>query len=316
MPACRQSQSKSCRPSWNTFAGQKDSCGDVAVKRSVIRKIGRLLPSAFRERAKRHYLGQSLETVDDRFTLSESGDTIVCGVDDAFSFSAPLERKSDLIHYTTSFEGRAEFAALAQTALKQGGVLFDIGAHCGLISALWCGAKSDNRVFCFEPSPILLRHLFEIRDLNGFGERMNISQAAVGEAQGMTSMLIDPVGGFVQSRHFDHTMWSEPKSIDVAVETIESASARLGVVPDFIKLDIEGYEYEAIKGSTSFLAAHRPTLFLELHLNYLEQRKISAKSVVELLRQCGYSFFTYREAELAAADLYGSPLSTQHCVAK
>jgi len=102
----------------------------------------------------------------------------------------------------------------------------------------------------------------------------------------------------------------------VAVETIESASVRLGVVPDFIKLDIEGYEYEAIKGSTSFLTTHRPTLFLELHLNYLEQRKISAKSVVDLLRQCGYCFFNYRGAELAAAEIYGSPLGNYHCVAK
>jgi FkbM family methyltransferase len=286
------------------------------MKRSVIRKIGRFLPSGFRERAKRHYLGQSLETVKNRFTLSESSAGVVCTVDDAFSFSAPTERKSDLAYYTTSFEGRAEFAALAQAALEQGGVLFDIGAHCGLISALWCGARTDNRVFCFEPSPVLFQHLFEIRELNGFGERMSINQAAIGALPGTTSMLIDPVGGFVQSRHFDHTMWSAPKSIDVAVETIESASARLGVVPNFIKLDIEGYEYEAIKGSISFLTAHRPTIFLELHLNYLEQRKLSAKSVVDLLRQCGYSFFTYRGAEVAAADVYGSPLGNFHCVAR
>ena len=286
------------------------------MKRSVIRKIGRLLPSGFRERAKRHYLGQSLDAVTNQFTLAESPAGVVCTVDDAFSFSAPLKRKSDLAYYTTSFEGRAEFAALGQAAFKRGGVLFDIGAHCGLISALWCGARIDNRVFCFEPSPVLLQHLFEIRELNGFAHRMNINQAAIGESPGTTSMLIDPVGGFVQSRRFDHTMWSAPKSIDVAVETIESASARLGVVPDFIKLDIEGYEYEAIKGSISFLTTHRPTLFLELHLNYLEQRKLSAKSVVDLLRQCGYSFFTYRGAEVAAADVYGSPLGNFHCVAR
>ena len=130
------------------------------------------------------------------------------------------------------------------------------------------------------------------------------------------SMLIDSVGGFVQSQHFNHTMWSAPRSIDVTIESIESASARLEVVPDFIKMDIEGFEYEAIKGSVSFLTAHRPTLFLELHLDYLDQRKLSAKGVVDLLRQCGYSFFTYQGAELTAEDVYNSPLSIQHVVAK
>jgi FkbM family methyltransferase len=286
------------------------------MKRSVIRKIGRLLPLGVRERAKRHFLEQSLETVSNRFTLCESAAAIHCTVDDAFSFSAPLARKSDLAHYTVSFEGRAEFAGLAEAASKEGGILFDIGAHCGLISTLWCGARTGNQAFCFEPSPLLFQDILEIRELNGFGERMNVTQAAIGETEGRTSMLIDPVGGFVQSRHFDHTMWSAPRSIEVAVETIESASNRLGVVPNFVKLDIEGYEYEAIKGSVPFLTAHRPTLFLELHLNYLEERKLSAKVVIDLLRECGYSFFTYRGADLPAADLYGSPLATQHCVAK
>ena len=286
------------------------------MKRSVIRKVGRLVPSVLRERAKRFYLGQSLDPVSNRFTLSESATAVECCVDDACSFSAPIESKRDLAHYTTSFEGRAEFAALARAASEHGGVLFDIGAHCGLISALWCAASTSNRTFCFEPSPVLIKRLVEIRELNRLGERMNVTQAAIGEAPGTMSMLMDTVGGFVQSRHFDHTMWSAPQSIDVTIESIESASIRLGVVPDFIKMDIEGYEYEAIKGSVSFLRAHRPTLFLELHLNYLEQRNLSAKSVVDLLGQCGYSFFTYSGAGLAADDVYGTPLAIHHIVAK
>ena len=300
----------------NISVAPKDSFGDWGMKRQVIRKLGRLVPPRLRERAKRYYLGQSLEAVRNRFTLTESASEIVCRADDAFSFSAPLESKSDLTHYTTSFEGRAEFAALSRAATDEGGVLFDVGAHCGLISALWCAARNENRTFCFEPSPVLIRRLIEIRDLNRLGERMAINQIAIGEVPGRTSMLIDSVGGFVQSRRFDHTMWSAPEPIDVEIESIESASKRLGVVPNFIKMDVEGFEYEAIKGSVSFLTAHRPTLFLELHLNYLEQRKLSAKSVVDLLRQCGYSFFTYRGAALAAEEVYGIPLAVHHVVAK
>lgn len=286
------------------------------MKRSVIRKLGRLLPVGIRERAKRHYLGQSIENVRNRFTLEETPGAMVCRVDDAFSFSAPKNSRSDLEHYTTSFEGRAEFAALAQAAGDPGGVLFDIGAHCGYISTLWCAAKPGNRSFCFEPSPVLNARLHEIRELNQFGDRMEINQVAIGEVPGTAEMLIDSVGGFVQSRHFDHTMWSAPKAIEVTIESVPIASARLNVIPDFIKLDIEGYEYEAIKGAVSFLTEYRPALFLELHLNYLEERKLSARSVVDLLEQCGYSFFTYRGAKLRAADVYGSPLAIQHVVVK
>ena len=286
------------------------------MKRSTIRKLGRFLPGSVRERAKRHFLGQSIETVNTEFALEETSAAVVCRIDDSVSFSAPLACRNDLAHYTTSFEGRAEFAALYKAASRQGGVLFDIGAHCGLISSLWCAAKPGNRVFSFEPSPALAQRLAEIRDLNQFDTRMKVNQIGIGEANGTAGMLMDPVGGFVQSRQFEHTMWSAPKSIEVAIESIEGAAARLGVIPNFIKMDIEGYEFEAIQGSASFLSQHRPTLFLELHLNYLEERKLSPKTVVELLQQCGYSFFTYAGAKLDAADVYGTPLGICHVVAR
>lgn len=286
------------------------------MKRSTIRNLGRLLPESIRQRARRHFLGQSIDAVGNRFTLEESPSAIVCRIDDAISFSAPIAGKNDLAHYATSFEGRAEFAALSQAARDPGGILFDIGAHCGLISALWCAAKPGNRVFSFEPSPVLAQRLAEIRELNQFHDRMNVNQIGIGESNGTAEMLMDPVGGFVQSRHFDHTMWSTPESIEIAIESIEAASVRLKVIPDFIKIDIEGYEYEAIKGSAAFLSQERPAIFLELHLNYLEQRRLSPKSVVELLQQCGYSFFTYGGTPLKPAEVYGTPLGIYHLVAR
>jgi hypothetical protein len=57
-------------------------------------------------------------------------------------------------------------------------------------------------------------------------------------------------------------------------------------------------------------------LFLELHLNYLEERNLSPKRVVELLQDCGYSFFTYAGAKLNAADVFGTPLGICHVVAR
>ena len=286
------------------------------MKRSTIRSLGRFLPESFRHRAKEHFLRQSITGVTTRIELDESPSGLVCRIDDTFSFFAPLAAKNDLRHYATSPEGRAEFGALARVARDTGGVLFDIGAHCGLVSALWCAARPDNRAFSFEPSPSLSRRLSEIRELNQFGERMTLNQVGIGAVNGTAAMLMDPVGGFVQSRHFDHTMWSAPQSIEVPIETIQAAAERLNAIPNCVKIDIEGYEYEAIKGSSEFLALHRPVLFLELHLNYLEQRKLGARDVVELLQECGYAFFTYGGTELRASDVYESPLAIYHLVAR
>ena len=232
------------------------------------------------------------------------------------SFSlAPLECHIELNFHTRTPEGRAELSGIASAALR-GGTLFDIGAHAGVISALFCAARPENKVHSFEPSPLSQKRLAVMRDLNRFGERMIIEPVAVGREKATLEMLVDPGGGYVQIQRFEHSMWKEPQKIQVPVESIPDIVARLGVIPDFIKLDIESFEYEAIDGARAFLARHRPELFMELHLNYLEERKLSPKQLVTMLTDCGYSFFTYGGTPLKSSDLYDSPLQGIRFVAK
>jgi hypothetical protein len=65
-----------------------------------------------------------------------------------------------------------------------------------------------------------------------------------------------------------------------------------------------------------FLARHKPTMCLELHLNYLEERNLSARAVVEMLESCGYRFYSYGGARLNRQELYDSPLAGIHVVAR
>jgi FkbM family methyltransferase len=156
--------------------------------------------------------------------------------------------------------------------------------------------------------------LNEIAALNRFGDRMSIQPVGIGDKNHTVEMLVDPAGGFVQTERFEHTMWAEPVPIQVSIETIGAAAARLGVIPTLIKMDIEGYEYEAISGALDFLRRHRPKLLLELHLNYLEQRKCPAKQLVKALADCGYSFSSYTGRKLQLRDVYDCPFSSIHVV--
>jgi FkbM family methyltransferase len=238
-----------------------------------------------------------------------------CQVGDHYAFFTPINCDHDLDFHTHTQEGRAELSGIATAALR-GGTLFDIGAHAGLISTIFCAARSENRVFSFEPSPISQKRLAAIRDLNEFGSRMHIEPVAIGRTHAKLEMLVDPGGGYVQVQRFAHSMWDAPQKIEVDVESIPEASARLGVIPDYIKLDIESYEYEAIDGARSFLAEHRPELFIELHLNYLEERQLAPRTFVNTLVECGYHFFTYGGAPLKPSALYDSPLQGIRFVAR
>lgn len=285
------------------------------MKRFLKKRFGKLLPEGLRTSVKNRLRSKFVEPVSTTFVVEETSFAFKCTIDNRWSFLAPVVCKNDLANLTDTAEGRAEFHSLAQAA-QAGGALFDIGAHSGLISAMFCGARADNKAFAFEPSPVLAERLTAIRELNQFGDRFNIEQVGIGQESKTMEMILDPAGGFVQSQHFQHTMWAAPQSIQIRLESIPDASRRLGVVPTFIKIDIEGYEYEAIAGSATFLTDNKPTIFLELHLNYLEQRNLSPKLLVERLTDCGYSFRTSAGTSLKPREVYDSPLPIVHVVAQ
>ena len=296
------------------------------MRRFLKKYFGRLMPGSVRARLKTRAAATFKERANAQFTIAETDAALSCAIEllkdglpvvnDSFSFQAPLLCKDQLVNFTAASSERAEFESLARAARLGGSILFDIGAHSGVVSALFCAAHPRNRVFSFEPSPVLVERLLEIRDLNRFGERMQIEPIGIGDATKRVEMLLDPVGGFVQVQRFAHTMWAAPQPITVQIERLPDTAARLGVVPQFIKLDIEGYEYEAITGALEFLAQHKPTIFLELHLNYLDERDLSARVVVEMLGQCGYGFYTCGGSPLKARQLYDLPLPSVHVVAR
>ena len=248
-------------------------------------------------------------------TVQRVANSLRAQVGEHYAFFAPVGCQMELDFHTNTQEGRAELSGIAAAALR-GGTLFDIGAHAGIISALFCAARPENRVHSFEPSPISQKRLEEMRDLNEFGSRMRVEPVAIGRTHAKLEMLVDPGGGYVQVQRFEHSMWDAPHKIEVDIESIPEASARLGVIPDFIKLDIESYEYEAIDGARAFLAEHQPELFIELHLNYLEERKLAPRTFVNTLVECGYQFFTYGGTPLKPSALYDSPLQGIRFVAR
>lgn len=58
--------------------------------------------------------------------------------------------------------------------------------------------------------------------------------------------------------------------------------------PDFIKIDIEGWEMEALRGARQTLQQHKPALFLEMHGETIREKKQKVAAIVEFLWELGY----------------------------
>lgn len=152
--------------------------------------------------------------------------------------------------------GRWEPATVAElrAVLRPGDVLLDVGAFVGAYTLL--GSRlvgPTGRVIAFEPDARARARLERNLRRNG-AANVTVLPCAVGDHAGPVRFTAtgDSVG------HVDPRGDSE-----VEMVTLDAVCATLGVMPDVIKLDVEGGELGVIPGSTVLREVRN--LVLEIH---------------------------------------------------
>jgi FkbM family methyltransferase len=178
-----------------------------------------------------------------RFCVADAGDKI--------------QRK----HAQGKFWERDEMAVMAAHFPAQG-VFADVGANVGNHTLFACLFMAAARVIAFEPNPPAMALLRANVALNGLSARVDLTHLGWGLSDaegagfsavtkranlGATRLVADGRGGL----------------------SVRTGDAMLAGQPvDFIKLDIEGMEMQALRGLQATIANHRPPVFLELdHIN-------------------------------------------------
>jgi FkbM family methyltransferase len=197
---------------------------------------------------------------------------------------------SDLRLHCESGEHAGEMRAFTE-ACRKPGLLVDVGAHNGFFSLLYAAADPSNRVLAFEPSNDLRSRASHLTAINHLAHQIEISASAVADKSGIVEFFADSSSGFVQAQAYPGNEPSGFHPVTLRATTLDEACAERALVPSLVKVDVEGYELEVLQGAKTVLERHRPTIFLELHLNYLEQRRRSPSEVLNLLEMYGYHFF-------------------------
>jgi len=153
----------------------------------------------------------------------------------------------------------AAMDALYARFVKAGDLVFDVGSHVGNRIATF--RRLGARVVACEPNPALLPTL---RRLYGGDDKVALEPVAVGATAGEIELSINVDNPTVStsSRDFVKASQGAPgwegqhwdRTIKVPVITLDALIARHGV-PSFVKIDVEGFEAEALAGLTQPVAA-------------------------------------------------------------
>lgn len=170
--------------------------------------------------------------------------------------------------------------------LLKGDVLLDIGANIGWYSVLFSRlANNDNQIFAFEPDPLnstLLNHNLEINE----AKSVTVIQAAVAESTGKAKLY-----QYNSNNLGKHSMLESSDQTSVNVDTVglDEFFSDIGLEDRkvrVLKIDVEGYEYFALKSGKEILKRCQ-IILCEYSPDIMRRHNISPGALLELIFDAG-----------------------------
>ena len=161
-----------------------------------------------------------------------------------------------------------EVAAYLEAHIRPGAICFDVGANVGVYAlqfARWTGPT--GRVVAFEPNPVSAGVLTEHIRMNDFGDRVSVVQAAVADEAGVRTFHMADADGMSRLGAPNPEIASQTRPVTVAVTTLDEYCAAERVDPDWLLIDVEGFEFAVLTGARETFArlGSRLNVIVELH---------------------------------------------------
>ncbi len=192
--------------------------------------------------------------------------------------------KLDLTNWTHrwivygSYEGPALWRWLARHGDLIATVV-DSGANIGQTALGFAALFPAARIWAYEPGSAARAWLAESVAANRL-DRVAVEATGLGSSARSARLASEDAAG-------RHGSWNKVNDTDgepIHVVTLDAEIARHGLTTvDFWKLDMEGYEIEALRGAAGALAEHR------IGALYVEVGGTAGLPAIELLRSHGYA---------------------------
>lgn len=189
-----------------------------------------------------------------------------------------------------------EMRFIKEQMLQPGEVILECGGHHGfttIMLAQWL--DSASQLISFEPSPKNFQILQKNCQMNQLSN-VTLEQKAVGSQVGKVQMFRKSNSAVVPQNslslgRFKNALYGVQ---DVEVIDLDSYVQARGLKPTFLKIDVEGYEAEVLKGAREILKT-TPKIALEIHTEVLGRHNTSVKELLELINISRYNCWLQRD---------------------
>jgi len=177
---------------------------------------------------------------------------------------------------------------LVKSQAKRGDVVIDLGANIGYYTLIFAGlVGKSGKVIAFEPDTDNFALLKKNIEENKF-ENVVLINKAVSDKNGKTKLYLS------ENNKGDHRIYDSGesrKSIMVETVCLDEFLKDYKDKINFIKMDIQGAEGNALKGMTSLIKNNKKikilTEFWPMGLNNFD---FNSKKFLEILEDCGFNF--------------------------
>ncbi|HMJ46820.1 MAG TPA: FkbM family methyltransferase, partial [Ferruginibacter sp.] len=208
-----------------------------------------------------------------------SRETTINGVHYSFDISNQVD------HYIYFGQTEPGYKTM-ETDIKRAKIILDIGANNATSSLFFANLNPGAVIIAFEPYPGNYKNALKNIALNSFAN-IEMFNVGLGDVNGSFQMYeVDPANNGMNriipvNNHYSCS--------EVRIITLDSFMAHHNIAGISVaKIDVEGYEYNVLKGGEQVIKKYLPLLFIELDDDNLKNNNASATELISLLGEYGY----------------------------
>lgn len=190
-----------------------------------------------------------------------------------------------------------------------GDVFIDVGANIGYFSML-AAQRQPSLVLAVEP----VGRTFNVLSCNVRHNGLDAVIHPVNVALGSRASTVRLVSTRGPKNHVEYAVGGDDQGaekVDAKLTTLDSLLKEPGspAKVDFIKVDIEGYEYEFLQGARETIGRFKPMMLMEVEQHRLEKFGVRASDVFEFLAKLGYRYLCVRDDAVVPAGVLEEDLT-------